>query len=94
MQNNPLPRLDKNESLRQQLRPLCRLKPGQVWRDPGGAHAVGCLNAADPADVDRLIERGNPPTLAVHDPPYNQVAFKERSLAAYIAWCRRWIANT
>ncbi len=37
---------------------------------------------------------GEPATLAIHDPPYNLVAFEERSLADYIAWCRRWLRNT
>lgn len=32
--------------------------------------------------------------LAVHDPPYNLVAFQQRELAAYLDWCRRWVDNT
>lgn len=33
-------------------------------------------------------------TLAIQDPPYNLVAFEERSIDEYIAWCERWVANT
>lgn len=33
-------------------------------------------------------------TLAIHDPPYNLVAFEERELSEYIAWCKQWIDNT
>lgn len=93
MKNNPLPRLDKNEALRQKLLPLCRLKPGEIWLDPAGRHKVGCLDAADPADVERLMA-GQQASLASHDPPYNLVAFEERELAEYIAWCRRWVRNS
>ena len=34
------------------------------------------------------------PTLAVHDPPYNLVAFERRPVREYIEWCRRWIGIT
>jgi site-specific DNA-methyltransferase (adenine-specific) len=33
-------------------------------------------------------------TLAIHDPPYNLVAFDERSVEEYIAWCEQWVKNT
>ena len=32
--------------------------------------------------------------LAIHDPPYNLVAFRERELDEYIDWCRKWVTNT
>ena len=34
------------------------------------------------------------PTLAIHDPPYNLVAFDLRSIGEFIEWCRKWIRNT
>jgi site-specific DNA-methyltransferase (adenine-specific) len=37
---------------------------------------------------------GNRATLAIHDPPYNLVAFAEKELSEYILWCKQWIANT
>lgn len=93
MNNNPLPRLDKNPDLREKLLPYCRLKPGEIWHDPAGRHRVGCLDAANPADVSALMGDARA-RLAVHDPPYNLVAFEERSVAEFIAWCRRWVDNS
>ncbi len=29
--------------------------------------------------------------LAIHDPPYNQIAFQERGVSEFIDWCRRWV---
>lgn len=93
MQNKPLPRLDKDEALRQRLRPFCRVQPGQVWVDPVSGHRVGCLDAASGEAVAKLMA-GQRAQLAVHDPPYNLVAFAERPLAAYIDWCRQWVQHS
>ena len=93
MKNNPLPRLDRNEALRQALLPFCRLRPGQVWVDPVNGHRVGCLDATSEADVSRLMA-GQRAKLAIQDPPYNLVAFEARQLADYIDWCRRWVGHT
>lgn len=93
MKNNPLPRLDQNPALKEKLLAHCRLQPGQIWSDPAGRHKVGCLDAANPAQID-LLMAGNPAALAIHDPPYNLIAFEERALADYIAWCRQWVDNT
>jgi site-specific DNA-methyltransferase (adenine-specific) len=93
MKNQPIPRLDQHPQWRERLLPFCRLKPGQVWADPHGRHRLGCLDAADPAAVLTLMH-GPQATLAIHDPPYNLVAFEQRELTDYIAWCRRWIDNT
>ncbi len=93
MKNNPLPRLDKDEQLRQKLLPFCRLKPGQIWLDPLDQHKIGCLDAADSSDVDSLMT-GEQAKLAIHDPPYNLVAFQERELAEYIDWCRKWVGHS
>lgn len=90
MKNNPLPRLDTADEARRALLPFCRLAPGQIWRDPSGRHAVGCLDAADADAVEELFQ-GRRAHLCLHDPPYNLIAFEERSLAEYIAWCRRWV---
>ena len=68
MKNNPLPRLDENTELRQQLLPFCRLKSGEVWQDPLGRHRVGCLDAGDAKQVAQLMERATA-NLAIHDPP-------------------------
>lgn len=93
MKNSPIPRLDKHPELRTHLLQYCRLRPGEIWQDPTGKHRVGCLDAASRADVHRLLD-GATATLAIHDPPYNLVAFEQRELVAYIDWCRQWVENT
>ena len=93
MKNNPLPRLDKEEDLRKELLPFCRLSPGEIWIDPLGQHKVGCLDAAEGLEISELMD-GEVAHLAIQDPPYNLVAFKERELQEYIQWCEVWVTNT
>lgn len=93
MQNHPLPRLDANPDVQRALKRYCRLEPGETWTDPSGQHRVGCLDASAETAVERLMN-GRRATLAVHDPPYNLVAFENRSIAEYIAWCRTWVHTT
>lgn len=93
MRNSPLSRLDKSPRLRKSLLPQCRLKAGEIWRDPQGRHRVGCLDAADAAAIGKLMH-GQRAALAVHDPPYNLAVFERRSVEDFIAWCRRWIEAT
>jgi site-specific DNA-methyltransferase (adenine-specific) len=93
MKNFPLPRLDQHPELRARLLQFCRLQPGEVWLDPVGKHRIGCLDAASRADVHKLMD-GVTAILAIHDPPYNLVAFEQRELREYIDWCRQWIENT
>lgn len=93
MKQNPLPRLDKASALREELLPFCRLQMGEVWVDPVSGHRVGCLDSAESMHITTLMN-GAVAQLAIHDPPYNLVAFAERTLSAYIAWCRRWVENT
>lgn len=56
-------------------------------------HRVGCLDAANRQDIEDIMA-GERAQLAIHDPPYNLAAFKRRSIAEFIAWCQRWVANT
>lgn len=93
MQNHPLPRLDKVPGLAAVLQKHCRLQRGEVWEDPSGKHRVGCVDASRWEDVQKLV-RGDGAQLALHDPPYNLVAFEKRSVGEFVDWCRRWIANT
>jgi len=93
MKNNPLPRLDEADDLRQRLLPHCRLRPGDVWEDPAGRHRVGCLDATSDGGVARLMD-GERTHLAIHDPPYNLVAFEQRALKDYVSWCRSWMETT
>lgn len=93
MKNNPLPRLDQHSDLREKLLPHCRLSYGEIWEDPKRRHKVGCLDATNPEHISALM--GNDLAhLAVHDPPYNLIAFEERDLHEYIEWCERWIRLT
>ncbi len=80
--------------VRQALLPHCRLKPGEVWHDPEGRHAVVCGDATDSRGIESSLRDMPPAVLAVHDPPYNLVMFERRSVEEYIDWCRRWINNT
>ena len=93
MKNNPLPRLDSDTEIREQLLPLCRLQPGQIWIDPQGKHRVACADATDRTAIQELFG-DEKAVLAIHDPPYNLVAFEERELADFIVWCRRWVNNS
>lgn len=93
MKNNPLPRLDTDEAIRQQILPFCRLHPGETWVDPNGQHKVACIDAADTNAVLDLMD-GKKADLAIHDPPYNLVAFEERELNEYIRWCNQWVQNS
>ena len=92
--NSPLPRLDRADpATRARLLAECRLKPGDIWTDTPSGHRVGCLDAADAPQIARLMD-GEQAHLAIHDPPYNLVAFERRTLEDYIAWCERWVAVT
>lgn len=93
MLKHPLARLDRDKTLRTKLLPFCRLQPGQVWRDPLRGHQVGCLDAAVSQDVQTLCatERA---TLAIHDLPYNFIAFETQQVSNFVAWCARIVGNT
>jgi site-specific DNA-methyltransferase (adenine-specific) len=93
MQNCPLPRIDEHLALRERLLNYCRLKSGDIWSDPDGKHKVGCLDAAKRDHVNLLM--GNEKArLALHDPPYNLVAFERRSVNEFVGWCKEWVGNS
>jgi len=93
MQNHPLPRLDQAPQVAAALQKYCRLQPGELWEDPTGKHRIGCLDASRSEDVLKLLA-GDLAQLALHDPPYNLVAFEKRSVREFVDWCRHWIANS
>ena len=93
MKNNPLPRLDASPEIRDRLLPFCRLAPGRIWDDPKGSHRIGCLDAIDADSVRKLVGTAKP-TLAIHDPPYNLVAFPTQEIESYVDWCSRWVKLT
>jgi site-specific DNA-methyltransferase (adenine-specific) len=92
VKNDPLPRLDEPSEIRDALLPHCRLKAGEIWHDPDGQHRVGCIDAADRGSVSELMG-GLKSTLAVHDPPYNLVAFDTSAPDEFANWCRKWVNN-
>ncbi len=93
MKNMPLPRIDENPELREALLPFCRLEAGDVWNDPLGKHRIGCLDATNTSQVLMLMqdERAD---LAMHDPPYNFIAFEQQETNEFVTWCQKWIDNT
>ncbi|MBI4726615.1 site-specific DNA-methyltransferase [candidate division TA06 bacterium] len=93
MKNLPIPRLDKNPYLRNCLLKYSRIKEGEIWDDPLGKHRIGCLDAASQSDIEKLMARKKA-VLAIHDPPYNLIAFEERKLYDFVQWCKKWIATT
>jgi site-specific DNA-methyltransferase (adenine-specific) len=93
LKNDPLPRLDASCEIRSRLLPCCRLIPGRIWIDPEGRHRVACGDAGN-AEVVAALAENDRATLAIHDPPYNLVAFQKRSVDEFIEWCRGWIGLT
>ena len=86
---------DSAESTRRVCQPPgSRLRIGQTWQDEVSGHVVACGDATDEHFVRSLLTDNHHPTLAVHDPPYNMVAFERRLVDEYIDWCRRWIDIT
>jgi DNA modification methylase len=93
MVNFPLPRIDSDSFLHSLLLKYCNFTEGDIWEDPEGKHRIGCMDASDEKAVANLLNK-NKSSLAVHDPPYNFVAFNQLELENFIEWSRQWIKNT
>lgn len=93
MLKHPLMRLDRDEHLRQRLLPFCRLKAGEIWRDPQRGHRIGCLDAASQKEAAKLCGKKKS-SLAIHDLPYNFIAFEQRKVDDFIGWCKQVVNNT
>jgi site-specific DNA-methyltransferase (adenine-specific) len=93
MINFSLPRIDADEKLKELLLPYCRLKRGEIWEDKNNGHKVGCIDCTDEKLLINLFgfEKA---VLAVHDPPYNFIAFEERNVESFIGWSKKWIKNS
>lgn len=94
-----LERLDLHGELQKKILPLCRLKYGDVWKDPIKGHKVGVLDATKIEDVRKIM--GSEKTkLIINDPPYN-VAVGNAStdnlfkmhLQDYLDFSEKWIKN-
>ncbi|MBE2199225.1 MAG: site-specific DNA-methyltransferase [Anaerolinea sp.] len=93
-----LPRLDANPTLRERLRPYCRLGPGDVWEDPVAGHRVGILDATAAADVSRIMN-GRRASLLINDPPYNLAVghantphLSKMDLDSYLHFSWQWVS--
>ncbi|MBU0560042.1 MAG: site-specific DNA-methyltransferase [Bacteroidetes bacterium] len=93
MINFPLPRLDKDQKLSAALLKYCRLDFGEIWKDPKKKHSVACMEATDKSSLKNFVKR-NRFQLAVHDPPYNMVAFHLMTSEEFAAWSKKWIDIT
>ena len=93
MKNFQLPRIDNDEVLKKYFEKFCRLKSGEIWKDPEGKHKVGCCDATDKKSVIETMD-GEKAKLAVHDPPYNMIAFDVKNSNDFVNWCRKWIDIT
>ena len=93
MKNTPLPRLDINHALREKLEGYCRIQKGEIWQDTLKGHKIACVDATNFSKVLEMMrqERAH---LAVHDPPYNIIAFEKRKVEDYVSWSQKWIQNT
>jgi site-specific DNA-methyltransferase (adenine-specific) len=93
MVKHPLIRLDQDQELRQKLLFNCRLSPGEIWIDRSRGHRVGCLDASSREDTMKLCGTDRAP-LAIHDLPYNFIAFERKRIEEFIDWCRQVVENT
>ena len=93
MTNFPLPRIDLDEELNNLLLPYCRFKRGKIWKDPQGKHKIGCLDATSDQELQKLM-KNEKAVLAIHDPPYNFIAFDEKDSREFVEWCKPWIKNS
>ena len=99
MTTERLKRIDTDVELREQLLPFCRLKHGEIWEDSISGHRVGVLDAAEHADVDRIMN-DEKAGLLINDPPYNVMvgnanttSLSKIDLASYLDFSRKWVAN-
>lgn len=93
MTNFSLPRIDLDEELNNLLLPYCRFKRGKIWNDPQGKHKIGCLDATVENELKKLM-KNEKAVLAIHDPPYNFIAFDEKDSKDFVKWCKPWIKNS
>ena len=88
-----LPRIDKDPELHERLKKYCRISEGEIWTDNVAGHKVGCIDVSDGEAVHKLFN-GEKANLAVHDPPYNLVAFKTTTVEKFVNWSQSWIMLT
>ena len=94
-----LTRLDIDEELRKKILPYCRLKKGEIWKDPKGKHKVGVLDATSISDTIKLF-RKEKVQLVINDPPYNVVVgnantqnLSKINIEEYTTFSKKWVSN-
>jgi len=94
-----LERLDLHGELQKKILPLCRLKYGEIWKDPVNGHKVGVLDATKIEDIKKIlgVEKAK---LVINDPPYNVIVGNANtnnlfklSLEEYLDFSRKWVQN-
>ena len=93
MLNFPLPRIDKDQKLYELLSKYCRISPGEFWQDEIKKHRIGCIDISGKEDVLNFTGDARF-QLAVHDPPYNMVAFNKMSVEDFVDWSAKWIKHS
>lgn len=61
--------------------------------DPKERHKIGCLDAAVENSVE-LLMNDEKAVMAIHDPPYNLVAFGLMDPGEFVDWSKIWINNS
>lgn len=94
-----LTRLDIDEELREKILLYCRLKAGEIWKDPKGKHKVGVLDATNPTNTQKLFGKEKA-QLIINDPPYNVIVgnsntqnLSKINVNEYIEFSRKWVSN-
>ena len=94
-----LKRIDTDVELRELLLPYCRLTYGDIWEDSVSGHRVGVLDAAEHADVDRIMS-DRKTGLLINDPPYNVMVGNANTanlakidLASYLDFSQKWVSK-
>lgn len=93
MQKHPLPRLDKDKELLSLLLPYCRFEKGTIFIDQVSGHKIACGDCTDEIFLSQLFDNEKA-TLAIHDPPYNFIAFQKSDVKKFIEWSKKWIEIT
>ncbi len=93
MLKHPLPRLDKDEELRNLLLPYCRLNLGAFWKDKKAGHKVICGDCSNDKITSKLFS-DSLGKLSIQDPPYNFIAFQKYDEQTFLDWSKKWIDST
>jgi len=94
-----LKRLDLYKDLREKIKPLCRLKYGEMWEDPILGHKVAVMDATNSNEIMKIM-KNEKAKMVVTDPPYNVAVGKANTnnlfklkLEEYLDFSKKWIQN-